>query len=109
MQDLEFKKWLNALLSPPEHLTTDVESAPIDFGKIWQTCRGKDNVTLAETKESVSARYHTNSRLNILRKAAVAMYRKPEVVETLSKTTIAIEKQLMTIRQDKDLHRDIGT
>lgn len=95
-------------MSPPEHLSTDVESAPIDVGKIWQSCRGKEDITLAETKESVSARYHTNTRLNMLRNAAIVMYRRPEVVDVLSKTTVAIKKKLLVIRDDKDLHRDIG-
>ncbi|KAJ8681161.1 hypothetical protein QAD02_016948 [Eretmocerus hayati] len=108
VQEVEFKKWLNLLLSPPEHLTTDVESTKIDVGKVWQSCRAKENVALAETKESMSARYHTNTRLNTLRKAACAMFRRSEVIAVFSQTTIAIEKEILLIRSDKDLHRDIG-
>jgi abnormal spindle-like microcephaly-associated protein len=108
IQELEFKKWLNALLTPPEHLTTDIESARIDVGKVWQSCRAKEDITLAETKESISARYHTNTRLNTLRKAACVMFHKPEVIAALSQTTIGIEKEILLIRPDKDLHRDIG-
>ncbi|CAB0027875.1 unnamed protein product [Trichogramma brassicae] len=106
-QEIEFKKWLNALLTPPEHLTTDVDTAPIDVGKVWQFCRAKE-VSLAETKEAISARYHTNARLNSLRKAACSMYRRPDVITVLSNTTRCIEKEILIIRSDKDLHRDIG-
>lgn len=106
IQELEFKKWLNALLTPPEHLSADVES--IDIGKVWQCCRAKEDVILAETKESISARYHTNTRLNTLRKAACLMFRKPEVITALSQTTVGIEKEILIVRPDKDLHRDIG-
>ncbi|XP_014235635.1 abnormal spindle-like microcephaly-associated protein homolog [Trichogramma pretiosum] len=106
-QEIEFKKWLNALLTPPEHLTTDVDTAPIDVGKVWQFCRAKE-VSLAETKEAISARYHTNTRLNSLRKAACSMYRRPDVITVLSNTTRCIEKEILIIRSDKDLHRDIG-
>ncbi|XP_058806578.1 protein abnormal spindle [Phymastichus coffea] len=108
IQELEFKKWLNALLTPPEHLSADVESTVIDVGKVWQCCRAKETVVLAESKESVSARYHTNTRLNTLRKAACAMFRKAEVIGPLSQTTVGIEKEILLIRPDKDLHRDIG-
>ncbi|KAG8034677.1 hypothetical protein G9C98_007753 [Cotesia typhae] len=106
-QEQEYTKWLNRLMTPPEQLDTDVEEAPIDVGKIWQSCRSKENV-LAETKEKVSARYHTNTRLNSLRKAAVAMFRNGEVTSVLANLTACINKGLFVIRQDRDLHRDIG-
>lgn len=105
---MELKKWLNALLTPPEHLTTDVESGIIDIGKVWQSCRSREDITLAETKETVSARYHTNTRLNSLRKAACLMFHKEEVIKALSQTTVCIEKEILVLRSDKDLHRDIG-
>lgn len=108
MQEIEFKKWLNMLLTPPEQLTTDIDSAIIDVGKVWQSCRTKDDVVLAETKESVSARYHTNVRLNALRKAAMAMYRRVDIINVFSKLMVAIEKEILVVRSDKDLHRDIG-
>ncbi|XP_066596221.1 protein abnormal spindle [Prorops nasuta] len=107
-QEIKFKKWLNTLLSPPEHLTADVENTCIDIGQVWQSSRLKDNSVLAETKEVVSARYHTNIRLNTLRKAACAMFRRNEVVQVLSKTTVCVEKGILNIRLDRDLHRDIG-
>ena len=107
-QEIEFKKWLNALLTPPEDLNADIESNPIDVGKIWQACRGKDNITLAETKESVCSRYHTNVRLNTLRKAALAMYQRKEIIIALKQTTVGIEKEILQVRTDRDLHKDIG-
>lgn len=107
-QEIAFKKWLNALLSPPEDLNTDVETCSIDIGKVWQSCKLMENSILAETKEALSARYHTDLRLNTLRKAACAMYRRQDIVHVLSRTTVSIEKGILTIRMDRDLHRDIG-
>ena len=108
LQEVEFKKWLNALLTPPEHLSTDVDTTSVDIGKVWQSCRMKEDVVLAESKESISARYHTNTRLNTLRKAACAMFRNSEVSNVLSRATVCVEKGILNIRQDRDLHRDIG-
>ncbi|XP_063972265.1 protein abnormal spindle [Diachasmimorpha longicaudata] len=107
-QEMEFKKWLNALLTPPEHLSADVDSGRVDVGKVWQSCRTKESIPLAETREAVSARYHTNHRLNTLRKAALVLFNSSEVRSILSRTVLMIEKGNLVVRQDKDLHRDIG-
>ncbi|XP_043275285.1 protein abnormal spindle [Venturia canescens] len=107
-QEMEFKKWLNKLLTPPEHLSADVDSIRVDVGKVWQSCRNREDVALAESRETVSARYHTNTRLNTLRKAACAMFRREEVTAALSKATVCVERGSLMIRQDRDLHRDIG-
>ncbi|KYM97963.1 PREDICTED: protein abnormal spindle [Cyphomyrmex costatus] len=107
-QELVFSKWLNALLSSPEDLSVDVETAVMDIGKVWQTCKTQKNTVLAETKEAVSARYHTNTRLNTLRKAANAMFKRDEVCQVLSRTNTYITKGTLRIRSDRNLHRDIG-
>ncbi|XP_071644132.1 uncharacterized protein [Temnothorax longispinosus] len=107
-QELAFTKWLNALLSSPEDLSVDIETAVADIGKVWQTCKAQKNTVLAETKEAVSARYHTNTRLNTLRKAASAMFKRDEVTQVLSRTNLFIVKGTLCIRSDRNLHRDIG-
>ncbi|KAF7997710.1 hypothetical protein HCN44_008883 [Aphidius gifuensis] len=107
-QEMEFKKWLNELLTPPEHLNTDIDTVKIDIAKVWQSSRLKDNITLAETKEAVSARYHTNTRLNTLRKAALAIFTRAEVRKVLSSTAGLVERGIFVVRQDRDLNRDIG-
>ncbi|KYN16622.1 PREDICTED: protein abnormal spindle [Trachymyrmex cornetzi] len=107
-QELTFTKWLNALLSSPEDLSVDIETAIVDIGKVWQTCKAQKNTVLAETKEAVSARYHTNTQLNTLRKAANAMFKRDEVTQILSRTNMYITKGTLCIRSDRNLHRDIG-
>ncbi|KAG7189703.1 hypothetical protein KM043_017371 [Ampulex compressa] len=108
-QEIIFKKWLNMLLSPPEDLATDVETTRIDIGKIWQSCcKANSEIVLAETKETISARYHTSARLNALRKAAVIMYQRNEVMRVLSQISVCIEKGLLNFRSDRDLHKNIG-
>ncbi|XP_072745833.1 uncharacterized protein [Anoplolepis gracilipes] len=107
-QELAFTKWLNALLSSPEDLSVDIETAITDIGKVWQSCKVQKNTVLAETKEAVSARYHTNTRLNILRKAASAMFNSKEITQILSHINTYIIKGVLCIRSDRNLHRDIG-
>ncbi|XP_018308741.1 protein abnormal spindle isoform X2 [Mycetomoellerius zeteki] len=107
-QELTFTKWLNTLLSSSEDLSVDIETAIVDIGKVWQTCKAQKSTILAETKEAVSARYHTNTRLNMLRKAAIAMFKRDEVTQVLSCTNMYITKGTLCIRSDRNLHRDIG-
>ncbi|KAL6426055.1 hypothetical protein ACFW04_008971 [Cataglyphis niger] len=107
-QELAFTKWLNALLSSPEDLSVDIETAVTDIGKVWQTCKAQKNTVLAETKEAVSARYHTSTKLNTLRKAASAMFNGNEITQVLSGINTYIIKGTLCIRSDRNLHRDIG-
>ncbi|XP_020277492.1 protein abnormal spindle isoform X2 [Pseudomyrmex gracilis] len=107
-QELAFTKWLNALLSSPEDLSVDIETAVIDIGKIWQSCKAQKDNLLAETREAVSARYHTSTRLNTLRKAASAMYTRDEIAKIFSSTSEYIAKGTLSIRSDRNLQRDIG-
>lgn len=107
-QERGFTKWLNALLTPPEQLNADIETTGVDVGKVWQASRMKENVALAETREAVSARYHTNTRLNTLRKAAISMFNRAEVKTPIARALATIEKGNLVIRPDRDLHRDIG-
>lgn len=107
-QELAFTKWLNALLSSPEDLSVDIETAVMDIGKIWQSCKAQKDNLLAETREAVSARYHTSTRLNTLRKAASAMYTRDEIAKIFSSTSEYIAKGTLSIRSDRNLQRDIG-
>ncbi|XP_033230716.1 abnormal spindle-like microcephaly-associated protein homolog [Belonocnema kinseyi] len=107
LQEVAFKKWLNTLMTAPEHLSIDMESTAVDVSKVWQSCRLKEEV-LAESKESISARYHTNTRLNTLRKAAFVMFRKDEVKEAIASAQHCIENGSLVFKKDKDPCRDIG-
>ncbi|KMR00154.1 protein abnormal spindle [Lasius niger] len=102
-QELAFTKWLNALLSSPEDLSVDIETAVTDIGKVWQSCKAQKNTVLAETKEAVSARYHT--RFNTLRKAASAMFKSNEITQVLSRINTYIIYGNLHIRSDLNLHR----
>ncbi|KAK9744598.1 hypothetical protein QE152_g7645 [Popillia japonica] len=51
-QQNSFKKWLNALLTPPEELDSNAEGTRLDVAKLWQDCK-KREVSKAPTKEHV--------------------------------------------------------
>lgn len=76
--------------------------------ELWiQSCR-KQDVIPAPTRETLSSQYHTHHRLDALRKAACALFRSQEVAQVLSKVAVHIDKKLIAIRSDRDLHLDFG-
>ncbi|KOB64931.1 Microtubule binding protein, partial [Operophtera brumata] len=102
----EFKKWLNCILTPPADLDSNVEQK-IDVGKAWIENRNRE-VPVAPTKEYVSNLYHNSHRLKSLRKSARALLMSPENSQVFLKLNAQIEKKLIAIRTDRNLHLDVG-
>lgn len=101
--EIQFKKWLNALVTIPGEL--DVQQ-PADVAKLFNEVQNKD-CTLAPTKEVVSSNYLTKYRLASLRTAAIQLILSPEMQTQLSKLAVHVEKRLIQIRQDRNLHLDV--
>ncbi|XP_073945127.1 microtubule assembly factor abnormal spindle [Choristoneura fumiferana] len=102
----EFKRWLNYILTPPADLDCNLEQK-IDVGKAWLENRNKE-VPLAPTREKVSSAYHNNHRLESLRRSAKALLLSPEICQVFQKLNAQIEKKLIFIRPDRNLHLDVG-
>lgn len=114
---VEFKRWLNALVTIPEELqpttttTTDAAgntsttAATVDFGQLFHNVRHRD-ISAAPTKEVVSANHFTRYRLDGLRRAAIALYTSDEMRVPLEKLVVQIERRQIAIR-DRDLHVDV--
>uniref|UniRef100_A0A1B0GHN7 Calponin-homology (CH) domain-containing protein n=2 Tax=Lutzomyia longipalpis TaxID=7200 RepID=A0A1B0GHN7_LUTLO len=100
-----FKKWLNALVTVPEEL--DGADQKIDVARLFNEVKNKE-LTLAPTKESVSAKYFIKYRLENLRKAASELYQSEGMQKVLSYVTVLVEKKQLTIQQNRDLHRDLA-
>uniref|UniRef100_A0A336KZE0 CSON002493 protein n=1 Tax=Culicoides sonorensis TaxID=179676 RepID=A0A336KZE0_CULSO len=100
----KFKKWLNALVTIPEDL--DSNRGKIDVGKLFNEVQNKKQ-TVPDTKEKVVSKYY-KTRLDYLRTSAIQLYQSREVSEVLTKLMPQIEKGAVVIRDDKDLHLQIG-
>lgn len=100
----EFKRWLNALVTIPEHDQPTTES--VDFGQLFHSVRHRADAGVADTRETVSARQLTHYRLDGLRRAAIALYTSDELSVPLAKLVVQIERRQIAIR-DRDLHVDV--
>ncbi|KAJ9587882.1 hypothetical protein L9F63_018694 [Diploptera punctata] len=107
-KEREFTKWLNSILTPPAELDSTTEIPKVDVAELWaQSCR-KQEIELAPTREMVSSEYHTQHRLDALRKAACLLFRTEEIAQVLSKVVVQVDKKLIAIRGDRDIHLDFG-
>ncbi|XP_049868951.1 protein abnormal spindle [Pectinophora gossypiella] len=104
--EAEFKRWLNYILTPPADLDSNVEQK-IDVGKAWIENRNKE-VPAAPTREQVCSNYHNSHRLDSLRRSARALLMNPEIATVFQKLNLQIEKKLIAIRTDRNLHLDVG-
>lgn len=106
-QEIEFTKWLNALLTPHPDLLCNNSVVKVDVAKLFAENRNRD-VVLAPSKEVASSLYHKNNRLNSLRKKAIIFFHSNQMKEVLSKTMLVVDKKRITIRDDKNVHLDFG-
>ncbi|KAJ0177100.1 hypothetical protein K1T71_007109 [Dendrolimus kikuchii] len=104
--ETEFRRWLNYILTPHADLDSDVEQK-IDIGKAWVENRNKE-IPLAPTREQASSAYHNSHRLDSLRRSARALLVSNNIVQVVQKLNTQIEKKLIAIRTDRNLHLDIG-
>ncbi|CAH0771094.1 unnamed protein product [Bemisia tabaci] len=106
-QEADLIKWLNSLLTPPAELDSDSGGHwRVDVAALWKKSQSQ-KLELAPSKEAVSSRYLTNTRLDVVRKAATTLFRTDMAV-VLSKLAVSINKKLLRIRDDRDLHLDYG-
>lgn len=103
--EINFKKWLNALVTIPWEVDSD-KQPQLDFGKLFNDVRGKD-LNTAETKEQVSSHYLTKHRMESLRKIGTTLYMSANMTAMLQKLCVQIERGQLKIRDGIDLHLDI--
>lgn len=104
--EIEFRRWLNYILTPHADLDSDVEQK-IDIGKAWIENRNKE-IPLAPTREQASSAYHNNHRLQSVRRSARTLLISNNIVQVTQKLNVQIDKKLIAIRADRNLHLDIG-
>lgn len=107
--EIDFKKWLNALVAIPADLDTNSSTnVKIDVAKLFNDARNKDLI-LPPTKEQQSIDYLTTFRLESLRRAAIQLFMSGEMRIVCSKIAVYIQKGSLRIRNDRNLHLDFVT
>lgn len=108
-------RWLNALLTPTDELvdkdqTDDLEQATIAWVEASKTCHKNKPMQFATQKDLFVAQLyrHSPQQWSALRKATTNLITSTNMSSVLSKLTISIEKDLITVRDDRQIHLDLS-
>lgn len=108
-------RWLNALLMPTDKLVDedqsgDLEQAAMAWVEASKTCHKNKPMQFATQKDLFVAQIYRQSpqQWSALRKATTNLIMSTNVSSVLSKLTIAIEKDLITVRDDRQIHLDLS-
>lgn len=108
-------RWLNALLMPTEKLSEDEQSNELEHAAVaWveasKTSHNNKPMQFAIQKDLFAAQIYRQSpqQWSALRKATSNLITSSNVAIVLSKLTVSIEKDLITVRDDRQIHLDLS-
>lgn len=108
-------QWLNVLLTPIDKLadeeqSNDLEQAAVAWVEASQTNHRNKPLQLATQKDLFVAQIYRQSpqKWSALRKATSNLITSTNVATVLSKLTVSIEKNLITVRDDRPIHLDLS-
>lgn len=114
-QEYDMIRWLNALLTPTDKLideeqSGDLEEAAMAWVEASKTCHKNKPMHFATEKDLFVAQIYRQSpqQWSALRKATTNLISSTNVSSVLSKLSISIEKDLITIRDDRQIHLDLS-
>ena len=102
-------KWMNSLLTPPVELHEETDWT-VDAAAIWlQSCRDGDLRSVPSVDNIAAAiYYHSPQRMDTLRKVASSLLESEPIGPVFEKIDVIIQKKIISIREDRDLHLDQG-
>lgn len=108
-------RWFNALLTPTNKLieeeqSDDLEQAVMAWVDASKASHKNKPMQFATEKDLFVAQIYRQSpqQWSALRKASMNLISSSSVATVLSKLTISIEKDLITVRDDRQLHLDLS-
>lgn len=114
-QESDMIRWLNAMLTPTEKLvdeeqSSDLEQAAMAWVEASKTCHKNKPMQFATQKDLFVAQMYRQSpqQWSALRKATINLITSSNVTSVLSKLTVSIEKDLITLRDDRQIHLDLS-
>lgn len=114
-QEADMIRWLNALLMPTDKLTdeeqlADLEQAAVAWEEASKTNYKNKPMQFATQKDLFAAQIYRQSpqQWSALRKATSNLITSTSVATVLSKLAVSIDKDLITIRDDRQIHLDLS-
>ncbi|KAF0764759.1 protein abnormal spindle-like isoform X1 [Aphis craccivora] len=114
-QESDMIRWLNALLMPTDKLAdeeqiNDLEQAAVAWEEASKTSHRNKPMQFATQKDLFVSQIYKQSpqQWSALRKATSNLITSTNVATVLSKLTISIEKDFITVRDDRQIHLDLN-
>jgi len=115
-QESDMIRWLNALLMPTDKLAdedqmNDLEQAAVAWVEASKTSHKNKPMQFATQRDLFVAQIFRQSpqQWSALRKATSNLITSTKVATVLSKLTVSVEKDLITVRDDRQIHLDLST
>ncbi|VVC41764.1 Hypothetical protein CINCED_3A009489 [Cinara cedri] len=114
-QESDMIRWLNELLMPTDKLaeeekSDDLKQAAGSWEEVSKMCNKNKPMQFATQKDLFVAQIYRQSpqQWSALRKATFNLITSNKVSSVLSKLTVSIEKNLITVRDDRQIHLDLS-
>lgn len=107
-QERDIIKWMNLVLSPPTELNEENTDWTVDAADVWLKRYHLDESSSTLITNKVPLLYSMPQTLDILRKRKISVISNEPVYSVFKKLSILIEKKIISIREDRDLHADEG-
>lgn len=114
-QESDMIRWLNALLMPTDKLvdeenSADLEQAALAWIKASKRSHQEKPMKFATEKDLFASQIYRQSpqQWSALRKATTNLITSSSVTSVLTKLTTSIEKDLILVRDDRQLHLDLS-
>lgn len=114
-QESDMIRWLNALLMPTDKLVDeeqldDLEQAAVAWEEASKTSHRNKPMQFATQKDLFVSQIYKQcpQQWSALRKATSNLLTSTNVATVLSKLTISIEKDFISVRDDRQIHLDLS-
>jgi len=114
-QESDMIRWLNALLMPTDKLvdeeqSDDLEQAAVAWEEASKTSHRNKPMQFATQKDLFVSQIYKQcpQQWSALRKATSNLITSTKVATVLSKLTVSIEKDFISVRDDRQIHLDLS-
>lgn len=107
-QETDIIKWVNSVLVPSCELNEEDNDYTVNAADIWLNGNRSDESSTISISNKVPPLYSIPQKLNILRKRKNTIVTSEPVKSVFQNLSRIIDRKIISIRDDRDLHVDEG-
>lgn len=107
-QETDIIKWVNSVLVPSCELNEETNDYTVNAADIWLNGNRSDESSTISISNKVPPLYSVPQKLSILRKRKSTIATSEPVKSVFQDLSRIIDRKIISIRDDRDLHVDEG-